>query len=70
MLKSVDDIIEALGGTSAVAKRAGVSPSAVSNWRALGSIPAEYFLAFEAWAGERGVRLDPSVFGFKNLEPV
>jgi len=65
MLKSVDTIVEAFGGTTVVARRLGVGPPAVSNWRAAGVIPSEYFLVFSAWATGKRLRVDAAVFGFK-----
>lgn len=68
MIKSVDDVIEALGGPTKTAALSGVGASAVVNWRTRGEIPPEHFLricdALEA-AGKGAV--DRSVFGFKAL---
>lgn len=66
MLTSVDAVIEAVGGTSAAAALAGVGPPAVSNWKARGAIPSEYFLSFSEAAG----KIDPRVFGFKDRAEV
>ena len=66
MLDSVEDVIEALGGTAAAAKLAGVGPSAVSNWKTRGIIPAANFMAFSrALARSRKPEPVPAVFGFK-----
>lgn len=43
MFDSIDDVIEALGGTSAVARMIGRRPPLVSNWRSRGNIPAEWW---------------------------
>ena len=43
MLSTVDDVIEALGGTAAAADLAGVKPPAVSNWRERGRIAQDKF---------------------------
>jgi DNA-binding transcriptional regulator YdaS (Cro superfamily) len=66
MLNSVDDVVDALGGTASVASLLGVGPSAVSNWRARGKIPEDNFLLVRdaLKANGRG-EADPSVFGFK-----
>jgi len=42
--KQVGAIIDELGGTSHVAKMLGVQPSAVSNWRRDGRLPARTYL--------------------------
>lgn len=68
MLNSVDDVLEALGGTAAVALLAGVGASAVSNWRVRGKIPQENFLLVRDALAGLGKEAAPSVFGFK--EPV
>ena len=65
MLDSVSTVVDAFGGTNAVARRLGVGPPAVSNWRAAGVIPSEYFLVFSSWAAAKRLRLDAAVFGFK-----
>jgi hypothetical protein len=68
MLNSVDDVIEALGGTSATASLAGVGTSAVSMWSKRREFPAEYFVLFRDALAALGKEVDPSVFRFK--EPV
>lgn len=65
MLNSVDEAIEAIGGTSAAAKLLGTVPGTVSNWRTADRIPAEYFLIFSAEFGSRGLEFNPDIFGFK-----
>lgn len=68
MLNSVDDVIEALGGTGTTAALAGVGTSAVSMWSKRGEFPAEYFVLFRDALAALGKEVDPSVFRFK--EPV
>jgi DNA-binding transcriptional regulator YdaS (Cro superfamily) len=68
MLCSADAVIKALGGTSAVATLTGVGPSAVSNWKARGTIPSENFLALSEALASREMEADPAVFGFKTAE--
>lgn len=55
--------IRALGGTSQVAKWAGVSMPAVSNWIAEGFIPPGYHMQFHLAVEHRGDCIHPSVFG-------
>lgn len=43
-LATVDQVIDALGGTSAVARLVGKWPSAISNWRVRGVMPADTLL--------------------------
>lgn len=65
MLDTVDALIEAFGGTAAAAAVASVTPPAVSNWRAFGSIPSRYFVVFAEEAERRGIEFDRRIFGFK-----
>jgi hypothetical protein len=65
MLKSVEDIVDALGGTVAVATLAAVGPSTVSNWKARGGIPPENFMKLSAALERRRLQADPALFGFK-----
>ncbi len=68
MLKTVDDIIEALGGTGAVADLVELGPSAVSMWRTKGQIPAPLYLVIRDALASRRKRAPLSLFGFKELE--
>lgn len=55
MFGSVDEIIDALGGTKAVAEAHGVNLSVVSSWRFRRSIPADRWRDIVALAEARGV---------------
>lgn len=68
MLTSVDAIVTALGGTTAVASLAGVSLPAVSNWKVRGRIPTDKFMIFDRALADRELRADPAVFGFDAAE--
>jgi len=65
MLTTVDEVIEALGGTAAAASLAGVSAPAVSNWRERGKIASDKFLLIREALAASGREVDGSVFGFK-----
>lgn len=65
---SVDDVVEALGGTTAVAALAGVGISAVSNWKFRGAIPSENFMMVSQELRKRRMSASPAVFGFKFKE--
>lgn len=67
-IRTLDELIEALGGTAAAATKAGVTPPAVSNWRTRGRIPPEHFLRLSDEIGKLGRRLDPALFGFSPAE--
>jgi hypothetical protein len=65
MIGSVDELVSELGGTTAVAKIASVLPSAVSNWRTRGFIPADKFLLFEVELAKRNKTAERRIFGFE-----
>ena len=62
MLNSIEEIIEAIGGHDAAAKLAGVGRSAVSNWKARGMIPPEYWHAFAKALSLAKKKANPAVF--------
>lgn len=55
MSRSLDQLISALGGETAVADLLGVGPSAVSNWKARG-LPKARWVDFVILGREVGVR--------------
>jgi hypothetical protein len=65
MLDTIDSVIEAVGGPSAVTRLTGVGSSGQSNWKARGAIPSDLFLIFEKALRAKGKSADRSVFGFK-----
>jgi hypothetical protein len=64
-INSVEQLVDAWGGTNEFARWADVGPSAVSNWKAQGYIPEGYHLRLFLEARGRGLDLAPSLFGFK-----
>lgn len=68
MLTTVDDVIEALGGTAAAAGLTGVTPPAVSNWRERGKIATDKFPLIREALAAKGKEASLSVFGFKPSE--
>lgn len=69
MLNSVDEVIDALGGTAAVAGLAGVGSSAVSNWIKRGRISRGSFMTVRDALAAQGKEASPSIFGFKETAP-
>lgn len=55
---TVDDVVEALGGTFKVAARFGLVPSAVSNWRRENRFPARLHRRLIKICEAEGVALD------------
>ena len=67
MTNSAEELIDQLGGAGTVASLAGVSTSAVCNWRSRKRIPLQYFLRLRSAAESKGISVDESMFGFKAL---
>jgi hypothetical protein len=59
---SVHELVEAFGGTTAVARWLGVTKSCVSNWRADGAVPRGYHLQIFLEAKRRSLTIQPAVF--------
>ena len=60
-IKTVDGLIDALGGTTKTATIFGVSPPAVSNWRRTGFPPRLHFRIVRE-AKTRGLAFDERIF--------
>ena len=56
---NVDDVVTKIGGTGVVARLFGVSPSAVSHWRARNFIPRMWHLRIWRECQVRGIDYDP-----------
>jgi len=61
-MKDMDGIIAALGGTNKAAKVFGVTPQAVSNWKADGRFPRARRYDALLITQDRGIAVDPTVF--------
>ena len=66
-LTTVDEVIDALGGTSETAKLVGRNSQAVSNWRARKQIPPETFVVLSAELRSRALSAPVSLWGM--VEP-
>ena len=62
-LKTVSDVVDAFGGTSATAEWAGIGPSAVSNWLSKGFIPPGWHFRMSDHFAGQGYVLSRAVFG-------
>ena len=67
MLTTVAEVIEQLGGPTAVGRIAGRSAQSVVNWRAAEKFPADTFLILDAALKQRDLSAPPSLWGM--LEP-
>lgn len=66
MLRSAEQVIDALGDTAGVAGLLGLGLSVVSNWKKRQAIPPEYFVALSEALGKRNMAADPAVFKMKS----
>jgi hypothetical protein len=68
-IKSIDALIDALGGDTALASELGVSQPAVANWKARGEIPGGWHMRLMAKLVARGLTVDTlAVFGLPDAE--
>lgn len=68
-IKTIDDLVDALGGDTALAAELGVSQPAVANWKARGEIPGGWHMRLMAKLVARGLTVDTlSVFGLPDAE--
>lgn len=61
-LHTISDVIDAFGGTRAVAMWTGLGESAISMWMARGEIPPGWHYRLHIEALARGFEIDPCVF--------
>jgi hypothetical protein len=62
-LETVDQVIDALGGTCAVARRTARDPRAVSNWRMRGKLPADTYPILVHDLAAKGRKAPPALWG-------
>ena len=67
-LRTVQDVVDAFGGTKATAEWADVGMSAVSNWIEREHIPPGWHYRIVLHLGPR-FEIDPGVFGFVKDDP-
>lgn len=65
MLRTANEVIDALGGTTPMARLTGRKLQHVSNWRAAGRLPADTFLIVNRALGDINETAHPSVWGIK-----
>ena len=65
ILKTVNDVIDALGGTSAVARLTARKPQHVSNWRSEKRIPAAKYLKMQAHLRGRRLSAPSTLWGIE-----
>lgn len=67
ILKTVDAVMDALGGTQHVANLTSSKPSAVSMWRKAETFPSNTYVALTQALRERGKTAPPSLWNMKEL---
>jgi hypothetical protein len=67
-IRSVSELVEVLGGPTAVGRIVGRKPAAVCQWRAA-TIPPEHYLVVREACKERGFYVPTTLFGFEALRP-
>lgn len=68
-LTTASAVIDALGGTTVVARLADRSPQAVTNWRAADRLPAETFLVLQAALKASKKEAPASLWGIREPAP-
>jgi hypothetical protein len=67
-INSIEELIEALGGDTAVAGMFGISQPAVANWKARGQIATGWHMRLYAEVRRMGLSINPAVFGLTEEE--
>ena len=62
VLRTVDEIVAALGGVAATAELLGVGPTAVFNWVTYGAIPPRWVFPIADALAAHGCEADRSIF--------
>jgi hypothetical protein len=63
MLKTVDEVVEAFGGTTELARLLDVGAPAVSNAKERGAFPYRWHMILWTESERRGLRIDPRLVG-------
>lgn len=61
-ISTIDDLITALGGPSAIGDWLGITQEAVSNWKARQYIPPGWHLKLLLAATRKGLDVEPALF--------
>lgn len=64
-LTTASRVIDALSGTTAVARLTGRKPQHVTNWRSTGRLPAETFLILSRALAKHGYCAPASLWGIR-----
>lgn len=67
-IKTVEGIIEALGGNTVVARALGEMPNTVGNWKTRERISSRHYVNVESMLNAIGMTAPPILFGMKSME--
>lgn len=62
-MELVAKFINALGGTSEVSRELGITPGAVSNWKARNEVPEHVYRRLRDLAHRKGIVMNEAIFG-------
>lgn len=62
-IRTVDDVVDALGGDTVIARWLKITPAGVNHWKTRQEIPGGWHMRVYARLLERGFECDPTVFG-------
>ena len=69
-IKTIDGLVDALGGDTVLARDLGISQPAVANWKVRGQIGAGWHMRLYAKIRARGLTIDPNIFGLTEDEAI
>lgn len=70
MIRTIDELVDALGGVVEVGRWLGIGKQAVSNWSMRGYIPPAWHLRLFLEIQKRGLCVAPAVFGLSDEDVV
>lgn len=67
-ITSIADLVDELGGPTALGAKLGISSEAISNWIAREAIATGWHVRLWAMVSRRGLTVDPAVFNYTEEE--
>lgn len=67
-VRTASEIVDALGGTGAVARLVNITPGAISHWRRDNRIPPRSYLILAPELERIGIEVHPSILGIPEPE--
>lgn len=63
IIRTVDDVVDALGGDTEIARWLRITPAGVNHWKTRGEIPGGWHMRIYVRLLDEGYDCDPIVFG-------